>query len=102
MTAPSAPHADPAPGASGGVPDDDALREVALTRAEYEAARRRLGRDPNPLELGIIGGMWSEHCSYKHSKALLRRLPTRGERVLLGPARRTPVPWTSATASRSS
>jgi phosphoribosylformylglycinamidine synthase len=73
-----------AAGTEGGALDDAALREVALTRGEYEEVRRRLGRDPNPLELGIIGGMWSEHCSYKHSKALLRRFPTEGERVLLG------------------
>jgi phosphoribosylformylglycinamidine synthase len=84
MTAPTAPDPTLAPAAEAGMPDDAALREVALTRAEYEEVRRRLERDPNPLELGIIGGMWSEHCSYKHSKALLRRFPTEGERVLLG------------------
>ena len=70
--------------AAASAPDDATLREVALTRREYDEVRRRLGRDPNPLELGIIGGMWSEHCSYKHSRALLRRFPTEGDRVLLG------------------
>jgi hypothetical protein len=44
--------------------------------------------------------MWSEHCAYKHSKKLLRRLPTEGEHVLVGPAR-TPARSTSATGSRS-
>jgi phosphoribosylformylglycinamidine synthase subunit PurL len=65
-------------------PGDDVLSEVALTREEYREAARRLGRAPNPLELGIIGGMWSEHCSYKHSRHLLKRFPTSGGRVLLG------------------
>jgi phosphoribosylformylglycinamidine synthase len=65
-------------------PDDATLRQVALTRAEYEEACRRLGRQPNALELGIIGSMWSEHCGYKHSRPLLRRFPTEGERVLVG------------------
>jgi phosphoribosylformylglycinamidine synthase len=64
-------------------PGDAALREVALTRAEYEEACRRLGRPPNALELGIIGGMWSEHCGYQHSRPLLSRFPTRGPRVLV-------------------
>ena len=71
-------------GAQAGEPGDDVLREVALTREEYREATRRLGRAPNELELGIIGGMWSEHCSYKHSRHLLSRFPTRGPRVLLG------------------
>ena len=65
-------------------PSDEALREVALTRAEYDEAIRRLGRPPNALELGIIGGMWSEHCGYQHSRPLLRGFPTQGPRVLVG------------------
>jgi phosphoribosylformylglycinamidine synthase len=44
-----------------------------------------LGREPNRLELGIVGALWSEHCSYKTSKPLLRMLPTKGPRVLQGP-----------------
>jgi phosphoribosylformylglycinamidine synthase len=44
-----------------------------------------LGREPNRLELGIVGALWSEHCSYKTSKPLLGTLPTRGPRVLQGP-----------------
>ncbi|MHB8719544.1 MAG: phosphoribosylformylglycinamidine synthase subunit PurL [Candidatus Dormibacteria bacterium] len=62
-----------------------ALAEVALTAAEYELAYERLGRHPNHLELGIIGALWSEHCGYKTSKPLLKRLPTSGEGVLQGP-----------------
>lgn len=61
------------------------LREVALTRSEYELVLETLGREPNEVELGMIGVLWSEHCSYKTSKPLLRRLPTSGERVLQGP-----------------
>jgi phosphoribosylformylglycinamidine synthase len=64
---------------------DAQLAEVALTRAEYELASRRLGRVPTEVELGVIGAMWSEHCGYKTSKPLLARLPTSGPRVLQGP-----------------
>ncbi|GAC1571861.1 MAG: phosphoribosylformylglycinamidine synthase subunit PurL [Candidatus Dormibacteria bacterium] len=66
-------------------PDAAALRRVALTREEYELAERRLARVPTHLELGIIGALWSEHCGYKTSKPLLRRLPTQGSAVLQGP-----------------
>jgi phosphoribosylformylglycinamidine synthase len=58
------------------------LDEVALSRAEYEAIVDRLGRDPNPLELGLFGSLWSEHCGYKHSKPLLRTLPGDSDRLL--------------------
>ncbi|HEY7357867.1 MAG TPA: phosphoribosylformylglycinamidine synthase subunit PurL [Ktedonobacterales bacterium] len=61
-----------------------ALDEVALTRAEYMQIIELLGRQPNAVELGIFGAMWSEHCGYKNSKPLLRRFPTRGPQVLLG------------------
>ena len=66
-------------------PSDEALREVALTRDEYHYAADLLDRPPNPVELGIIGGMWSEHCGYKHSRPLLSRLPSEGPQVLIGP-----------------
>lgn len=65
-------------------PSDEALREVALTREEYREACRRVGRDLNAVELGIVGGMWSEHCGYQHSRPLLKRFPTTGPRVLVG------------------
>jgi phosphoribosylformylglycinamidine synthase len=61
------------------------LAEVALSEAEYRAIVRAIGRDPNDLELGMFGALWSEHCSYKTSKALLRQLPTEGPHVLQGP-----------------
>ena len=65
--------------------DAQKLREVALTEAEYRTLVERLGREPNPLELGMIGVLWSEHCSYKTSKPLLGHLPSTGSRVLQGP-----------------
>src|SRR5579864_386751 len=64
---------------------DADLAEVALTRAEYVHLVESLGREPNRLELGIVGALWSEHCSYKTSKPLLGTLPTKGPRVLQGP-----------------
>jgi phosphoribosylformylglycinamidine synthase subunit PurL len=67
------------------IPPAHVLAEVALTESEYRLAGERLGRAPNSVELGIIGALWSEHCGYKTSKPLLRRLPTTGPRVLQGP-----------------
>jgi phosphoribosylformylglycinamidine synthase II len=61
------------------------LEAVALTEDEYRAVVRALARVPNELELGMFGALWSEHCSYKTSKALLRQLPTEGPHVLQGP-----------------
>jgi len=61
------------------------LREVALTEEEYQLIVERLRRAPNDVELGMIGVLWSEHCSYKTSKPLLRRLPSSGSKVLQGP-----------------
>lgn len=46
---------------------------------------KNLGRKPNKLELEMASAEWSEHCSYKSSKKLLRLLPTKGRRVLIGP-----------------
>ena len=68
-----------------GTPSPAELRELALTEEEYRRAVQLLGREPNPLELGMLGAMWSEHCSYKTSRPLLRRLPTTGAGVLQGP-----------------
>src|SRR5437588_2918292 len=60
-------------------------RELGLTDREYELILESLGRGPNDLELAMLSLMWSEHCAYKHSRKLLRRLPTEGPSVLLGP-----------------
>ena len=65
--------------------DDSALDLIALSRSEYELIVERLGREPNEVELGMFGALWSEHCGYKHSALLLRRLPSEGPRVLQGP-----------------
>ncbi len=68
-------------------PDDrDRLpREAGLTPSEAARARALTRREPNALEWGMFGAMWSEHCAYKHSKKLLRTLPSRGARVAIGP-----------------
>lgn len=60
-------------------------RAAGLSADEYDRLKRLLGRGPNKLELGIIGALWSEHCSYKSSRAHLSKLPTKGPRVLVGP-----------------
>jgi phosphoribosylformylglycinamidine synthase len=60
-------------------------RELGLTDAEYEGIVERMGREPNGLELAVFSLMWSEHCAYKHSKKLLRILPTEGPHVVMGP-----------------
>ncbi len=60
-------------------------RELGLTDSEYELICEKLGREPNDVELAMFSLLWSEHCSYKHSRKLLRRLPTEGERVVMGP-----------------
>lgn len=67
------------------VVDERRLREVALTPEEYRVIVEQLKRVPNEVELGMLGVLWSEHCSYKSSKALLRRLPSTGHAVLEGP-----------------
>jgi phosphoribosylformylglycinamidine synthase subunit PurL len=56
-----------------------------LTAEEYARIQKILGHEPNLTELGIFSVMWSEHCSYKSSKVHLKRLPTRGPRVVQGP-----------------
>ena len=61
------------------------LRAFGLLPAEYDQIVARLGREPNLVELGMLGAMWSEHCSYKHSRKLLKLLPTSGPQVLQGP-----------------
>lgn len=60
-------------------------RELGLSDYEYNLAVKLIGRDPNYLETGLFSVMWSEHCSYKTSKNLLRKFPTKGVRVLQGP-----------------
>src|SRR3954468_20358201 len=63
---------------------EDALA-LGLTEAEYALVCEKLGRAPNQVELAMFSLMWSEHCSYKHSKKLLGMLPTEGPAVVMGP-----------------
>src|SRR5258707_1513758 len=60
-------------------------RQLGLTDEEYELIVERLEREPNDVELAMLSLMWSEHCAYKHSRKLLRKLPTEGPHVLMGP-----------------
>lgn len=59
--------------------------DVGLTVEEYAKIERLMSRPPNDVELGLFGAMWSEHCSYKNTKALLARLPHDGPFVVQGP-----------------
>ena len=67
------------------LPEEQLHRALGLTDDEFEAVGKILGRAPNHLELALYAVMWSEHCSYKSSRLHLRRLPTEGPRVLVGP-----------------
>ena len=61
------------------------LQEIALSPQEYEQIVERLDREPNSVELGLFGALWSEHCGYKHSKPLLRGFPSESPRLLTSP-----------------
>jgi phosphoribosylformylglycinamidine synthase len=63
---------------------EDALA-LGLTRREYELVCEKQGGPPNQVELAMYSLLWSEHCAYKHSKKLLRTLPTDGPSVVMGP-----------------
>lgn len=65
--------------------DKKLYQEMGLTAAEYQQIVQHLDRLPNWTEVGIYSVMWSEHCSYKNSKPLLKRFPTQGPHVLQGP-----------------
>jgi phosphoribosylformylglycinamidine synthase II len=69
-------------GALPGLADAIAL---GLTEAEYELICEKQDGPPNQVELAMYSLLWSEHCAYKHSKKLLRTLPTEGEHVVMGP-----------------
>ncbi|MDW4095047.1 phosphoribosylformylglycinamidine synthase subunit PurL [Staphylococcus saprophyticus] len=60
-------------------------KDMGLSYEEYAKVCDILGREPNFTEIGIFSVMWSEHCSYKHSKPFLTQFPTSGEHVLMGP-----------------
>lgn len=60
-------------------------QDMGLSDKEYDKVCEILGREPNFTEIGIFSVMWSEHCSYKHSKPFLTQFPTSGSHVLMGP-----------------
>jgi phosphoribosylformylglycinamidine synthase len=67
------------------VPGIEQAVVLGLTRDEYALVCDKLDREPNEVELAMFSLLWSEHCAYKHSKKLLRTLPTEGPRVVMGP-----------------
>jgi len=67
------------------LPGVDEAVALGLTRDEYALVCDKLEREPNQVELAMFSLMWSEHCAYKHSKKLLRTLPTEGPSVVMGP-----------------
>ena len=65
------------------------IAEHGLTPEEYERIQEIVGREPNFTELGIFSVMWSEHCSYKNTRALLKGFPVESPRVLVGAGEET-------------
>src|SRR5579863_1275062 len=75
----------------GGLSDEELRREAAKTGLalrvdELRRIAQQLGRDPTIVEVHAFDAQWSEHCSYKSSRHLLRKLPTEGPAVMQGPA----------------
>ncbi|MCD6727784.1 MAG: phosphoribosylformylglycinamidine synthase subunit PurL [Solirubrobacteraceae bacterium] len=66
-------------------PTVDEAIALGLTSDEHALISEKLGRAPNQVELAVFSLLWSEHCAYKHSKKLLRTLPTEGPQVIMGP-----------------
>ena len=64
---------------------DKILSKHKLTSEEYDKILKILNRTPTMAELGVFSAMWSEHCSYKSSKVHLKRLPSKGKNVVVGP-----------------
>lgn len=60
-------------------------KQMGVTDEEFDLVCQFLGRKPNYTEIGVFSVMWSEHCSYKNSKPVLRKFPTKGPQVLMGP-----------------
>lgn len=67
------------------IADQRIYTQFGVTDHEYELICGFLGRKPNYTEIGVFSVMWSEHCSYKNSKPILRKFPVSGPRVLMGP-----------------
>ena len=64
---------------------DEIIEKQGLSMEEYAKIKKCLGREPNYTELGMFSAMWSEHCSYKNSKPILKLFPTKGKQVIQGP-----------------
>ena len=77
--------ASPALGTTKTAQPNQIPHDAGLTEYEAVLVREQIGREPNALEWSMFGAMWSEHCAYKHSKMLLRALPSRGASVVVGP-----------------
>ena len=60
-------------------------QQMGLSDDEFTMVETILGRTPNYTETGLFAVMWSEHCSYKNSKPVLKKVPGYGEKVLQGP-----------------
>jgi len=79
----------------------EVAREHNLNDLEYRRILEMLGRTPTLTELGVFSALWSEHCSYKHSKPVLKTFPTTGAQVVQGPGEnagvlRLPEGWAVA------
>ncbi|MDP8234079.1 MAG: phosphoribosylformylglycinamidine synthase subunit PurL [Candidatus Saelkia tenebricola] len=67
------------------------IKKMGLTQEEYKMIKNKLKREPNYTELGMFSAMWSEHCSYKNSKKILKLFPITGKQVLQGPGENSGV-----------
>jgi phosphoribosylformylglycinamidine synthase subunit PurL len=67
------------------IKSEQIYREMGISDDEFKSIEQILGRLPNYTETGLFSVMWSEHCSYKNSKPVLKKFPITGERVLQGP-----------------
>lgn len=67
------------------IEEQQLYKQMGVTDEEYKLICGFLGRKPNYTEIGVFSVMWSEHCSYKNSKPVLSRFPTKGPKVLMGP-----------------
>ncbi len=67
------------------IKEQQIYKQMGLSDAEFQMVEDILGRTPNYTETGLFSVMWSEHCSYKNSKPVLSKFPTKGEHVLQGP-----------------
>lgn len=67
------------------IADQRIYTQFGVTDQEYELICGFMGRKPNYTEIGVFSVMWSEHCSYKNSKPILKKFPVTGPRVLMGP-----------------